>query len=42
MKLDAHVVHDLKSPMAAIQGYAQLLLDGTGGDLTEKQQSHSA
>jgi PAS domain S-box-containing protein len=30
--------HDIKNPLGAADGYAQLLLDGLMGDLSEKQQ----
>lgn len=34
------VIHDLKSPVAALQGYAQLLRIGAAGPVTEKQSSY--
>lgn len=38
--MDAAVAHDLKSPLASIEGYARLLLGGRGGELTVKQRSY--
>lgn len=32
------VAHDLKSPLAAVQSYNQVMLAGMAGDLTEKQR----
>ncbi len=32
------VTHELKTPLVPIQGYCELLLDGTIGDLTEQQR----
>src|SRR5262249_55327191 len=33
----AVVAHDLRTPLTAIRGYVDVLLDGGGGDLTETQ-----
>lgn len=32
------ITHELKTPLVPIQGYCELLLDGTLGDLTQKQR----
>jgi PAS domain S-box-containing protein len=34
----ALVSHELRTPLTAIQGYAELVLDGTAGDLNEEQR----
>lgn len=36
----AHVAHELRTPLAAIRGYARMLLDGRGGPVNEKQQDY--
>jgi signal transduction histidine kinase len=33
---DRQVVHDLKNPLGAVLGYAELLLDDADGDLAER------
>lgn len=38
--MDPDVAHDLRSPLASIEGYARLLLDGRGGNLLPKQRSY--
>lgn len=37
-KLLAYVSHDFKTPLNSILGYAQMLINGMGGELTEKQE----
>lgn len=34
------VIHDIKSPLAAIQGFAELLRDGLVGDITPQMKKH--
>lgn len=38
--VDSAVAHDLRSPLASIEGYARLLLGGRGGDLSPRQRSY--
>jgi signal transduction histidine kinase len=33
---DRQVVHDLKNPLGAVLGYAELVLDDADGDLTAR------
>ena len=35
----ALVSHELRTPLTAIQGYTELVLDGTGGEINEEQRS---
>lgn len=36
----AAVSHELRTPLTSVQGYVELLLDGSVGDLTEEQSSY--
>src|SRR5205823_2561394 len=42
MKQDfvSNVTHELRSPLTSLRGYADLLLRGAGGDLTELQKDY--
>jgi len=35
-----NVAHELRTPLAAIRGYARMILDGRGGPVNEKQQEY--
>jgi signal transduction histidine kinase len=36
----AKLSHDLRTPLGAVLGYTDLLLDGAGGSLTPEQRRH--
>ncbi len=38
--MDSATAHDLRSPLASIEGYARLLSEGRGGELTPKQRRY--
>jgi signal transduction histidine kinase len=35
-----NVAHELRTPLAAIRGYVRMMLDGRGGETTEKQREY--
>jgi signal transduction histidine kinase len=35
-----NVAHELRTPLAAIRGYVRMILDGRGGEITEKQRDY--
>jgi len=38
--VQANVAHDLRTPLAAIRGYARMILDGRGGEINDTQREY--
>jgi signal transduction histidine kinase len=35
-----HIAHELRTPLAAVRGYARMILDGRSGDINDKQKDY--